>query len=296
MMEIEHPVAAGIAACHAEALYRRAPAAAELLPQLDALGPRLVRSLGDELGGLLGIDNARLRWLGVETVSAEALAQRIGALAANATYTLAGGEHRLLVSIDGAGILAELDRIFGGPGQWDGGLPECFPVSAEFLAERLEQRMAEAFIAQMPAACALHAAARDTSYGMIAPFTSECMVSVASVEVGAPYPQPWRIQFALPAQALPTLLRQSAQVAGEPRQPASPLDAPFADLPLPLVASIVDMTVPLSRLVGLAAGAIIPVSVARQVPLVTGDVVIARGTVGELDDQIAIQLAQPQAA
>ena len=42
----------------------------------------------------------------------------------------------------------------------------------------------------------------------------------------------------------------------------------------------------------LAPGDVLPIMVARSVPLQIGDAVIARGTVGEVDKQVALQITQ----
>ena len=69
-------------------------------------------------------------------------------------------------------------------------------------------------------------------------------------------------------------------------------EAPFADIPLTLRAVLVDMAVPFARLAGLAPGDVIPVSVARTVPIAAGGQTIAHGTVGALDDRVAVQLTK----
>ena len=68
--------------------------------------------------------------------------------------------------------------------------------------------------------------------------------------------------------------------------------APFADLPLPLSAVLVDMPVPFTTLTRLAVGQVLPVSVARNVPLRVGDQTIAHGSVGMADDRVAIQITR----
>ena len=67
---------------------------------------------------------------------------------------------------------------------------------------------------------------------------------------------------------------------------------PFAGIPLPLRAILIDMAMPVSTLANLAPGTVIPVSVARSVPLMVGDQVIAHGSVGSMDDRTALQLAR----
>ena len=73
---------------------------------------------------------------------------------------------------------------------------------------------------------------------------------------------------------------------------ADPAAAPFADLPLPLSALLVDMQVPLATISTLAPGVVLPVAVARAVPLRAGDAVLAHGTVGAQDDRVAIKLTR----
>ena len=80
----------------------------------------------------------------------------------------------------------------------------------------------------------------------------------------------------------------------KPRQAttADPHAAPFSAMPLPLTARLVDMAMPLSRLSRLSVGDVLPVAVARQVPLHLGGKTIARGTIGAMDDRVAVQLTE----
>src|SRR5690606_5292202 len=75
-----------------------------------------------------------------------------------------------------------------------------------------------------------------------------------------------------------------------PRGEAGPLDTPFADITLTLGAVLTEMRVPLSRIAAFAPGQTIPIPVARAVPLRVGGAIVARGTVGELDDRVALQI------
>jgi flagellar motor switch protein FliM len=71
---------------------------------------------------------------------------------------------------------------------------------------------------------------------------------------------------------------------------ASLLDSPFADITLTLEAVLSEMRVPLSSIAALAPGQTLPIPVARAVPLRVGGTIVARGTVGELDDRVALQI------
>ena len=66
--------------------------------------------------------------------------------------------------------------------------------------------------------------------------------------------------------------------------------SPYGDVPLTLSATLVDMTIGFRRLCALRPGDILPVAVARSVPLKADGKTIAHGTIGESDDRIAIQI------
>lgn len=70
------------------------------------------------------------------------------------------------------------------------------------------------------------------------------------------------------------------------------LAAPFDDLPLQLRAILVDMSMPVSKLSALAPGQVIPVPVARNIPLVSGTHTLAHGAIGTMEDRVAVRLTQ----
>jgi flagellar motor switch protein FliM len=63
-------------------------------------------------------------------------------------------------------------------------------------------------------------------------------------------------------------------------------------MPLTLRAVLVDIPLPLSALGALEVGQILMVPLARAVPLHIAGCTIARGTIGAVDDRVAIQLSQ----
>ena len=120
------------------------------------------------------------------------------------------------------------------------------------------------------------------------------LLALMVTEAGGPS---WDLTIALPITALGIALGQSRLAPGPTkggRRPAmaAATAAPFADLPLPLSAVLVDMPVPFTTLTRLAVGQVLPVSVARNVPLRVGDQTIAHGSVGMADDRVAIQITR----
>ena len=63
-------------------------------------------------------------------------------------------------------------------------------------------------------------------------------------------------------------------------------------MPVPVTAVLVDMTIGFSRLTSLKPGDVLPVAVARSVPLQVDGRTIATGTIGEVEDRVAVQILQ----
>jgi flagellar motor switch protein FliM len=126
--------------------------------------------------------------------------------------------------------------------------------------------------------------------GGLAADTRVAMLEFTVREGGRP---PWILRIALPLAALADLTGMSAQRSAPPRRaPASPMDVPFGEMPLTVRAVLVDVPLPLSALGALEIGQVLAVPVARNVPLRIAESVIGHGTIGAVDDRVAIQLAQ----
>ena len=82
------------------------------------------------------------------------------------------------------------------------------------------------------------------------------------------------------------------RAASDGKSPAEPASRAIEDIPLTVLATLVDMRIPLARLATLKPGMVLPVSVARSVPLSIAGTIVAHGTVGELDDRVALQITQ----
>ena len=295
-------VAERIAAQHCqELLRRRGPDPATLIPALTTLGERLAQKLAPELATLLGGDTPAITAIPAKEISKAELLEWIGPLAANTLLT--GGIPRLglISSIDGPTVLRLVDRAFGGRGEASGPLPDAFPLSAEMMVERLEALvldcLSDAF--NLPG---LRTAARGTRLAELARFPAATRLVVLQLEVADGARNPWHLTLTVPIGQLPELIARAgagdgshmpaAPDSGDPPSAANPAAAPFAEMPLPLTATLVEMQVPLSLLATIEPGVVLPVAVARAVPLSTGETVLARGTVGTQDDRVAIKLSQ----
>ena len=283
------------AAQHCAQLLRASPEPADQLGALARLGERLCAPLVQALAQLLGGEPPAVAAQPPHELGETELVQQVGALAANSLFATGVPGVTLLASIEGAAVLRLVDRAYGGKGEACGELPEAFPLSAELLVQRLEAILADCLIAALGQAD-LRALRRAARLGELAPFPAGARLAVLPIEITDGSQTAWTLTLALPLTALPKLLGSGGAGAlpAAPRSPraADPAAAPFAALPLGLTATLVDMPVSLATIAAMVPGTVLPVTIARAVPLAIGGSIIARGTIGAQDDRIAVQLTQ----
>lgn len=293
---------------HCPELLRAGPDAAEFLPLLGRMGERLARRLAGVLAPMMGGEAPIVRCQSVREGTLETLAAAaMSPLAANSLLTVAhannpASRHPALLTIEAEPVLRIVDRAFGGKGDAPMPLPDRFPMAADMMIAKLEtvigQQIAAAIDAVAPEAMArsgglaFASVRRDASLFALEPFAEDTPLAILPLEVEDDGLLPWALTFALPLASLPALFGQAEKSDMDlvRHTRADPLEAPFADVPLTVRAVIVDMVLPFSTIAALAPGQIIPVAVARAVPLLTGDAVLGHGTVGAVDDRVAVQL------
>jgi len=279
---------------HCPELLRTGPAPAELLALHARFGERLARALAAGLARMAGGDAPAVEAEPARETAMAELSVHVAPLAANSLLALGPDNAPVLASIEAEAVLRLLDRAFGGRGAVPDPLPDAFPLSAELFVDRLEDVVATALGEALghTRARMLH---RDSSLDALAPFPADRALASLAIEVSEPGHAPWTLTLAVPLDALAGLHgaaeRRGEALAVAPRR-RTPADEPFSAVPLTLRAVLVDMAVPVSRVAALRAGDVIPVAVARQVPLCCGDATVASGAVGSLDDRVAIQITQ----
>jgi flagellar motor switch protein FliM len=221
------------------------------------------------------------------------LAQEIAPLAANALLAIGSPDAPLLASIEAVAVMRMVDRAFGGRGNAPSPLPAAFPLSAELMVTRLESVVAGA-VGQALGLGGIHTLRRDACIRQLAPFADDAKVGVVTLEVDDPGRTSWKVTLAFPQSVMARLLGEGERPAPKPARKAQPdpLDEPFASVQLTISAVLVDMRIGFTALSNLQPGQILPVAVARSVPLKVGDKTIAHGTIGAMDDRVAVQITQ----
>lgn len=288
-------VAERVLAQHCPELLRsREAAPVPLLPALARLGESVARALSHGLAAVTPGEPPLVRSTAPHECSMAQLAQGIAPLAANSLLAIGSPDMPALASLDAEVVLRMVDRAFGGRGQAPSPLPSAFPLSAELMITRLEGIVAKALGQALDAAGGVHPIRRDGCIIQLAPFVDDEELGVLTLEVDDPGRAPWKVTIAIPRSALVKLVGEGERGPAQPapRSRPAPADEPFGSVPLTVEAVLVDMRIGFAQLSNLQPGQILPVAVARSVPLKVGDRTIAHGTIGAMDDRVAVQITQ----
>jgi flagellar motor switch protein FliM len=286
-------VAERMLAQHCPELLRANAAPVPLMPALARLGDGVARALANGLAPLSGGEAPLVRSRAPRECTMADLAEEVAPLAANSLQVAGSPDLPLLASIEAEAVLRIVDRAFGGRGDAPSPLPTAFPLSAELMVTRLEGIVAAA-AGQALGGCPVQTIRRDGCIQQLAPFADDEALGAVTLEVDDPGRKPWTVTLAFPMAVLAKLLGEGERPTAKPArqfQP-NPADEPFGAVPLTISAVLVDMRIGFAALSNLQPGQILPVAVARSVPLKVGGKTIAHGTIGALDDRVAVQITQ----
>lgn len=280
---------------HCAELVRASPPPADLLPQLARCGERLAIASASALQPLIGGEPPAVSAAPPSECAWGELASEFAPLAANSLLGIGSDNAPLLLSLDAAPIFRLVDLAFGGRGAAPAQLPDAFPMSAELMIARLETMM----IGLIEDAFAIgegnfiRPVRRDGNIDLLLPFEPDIRTAVLPLTVTEVSGASWTARLVLPLATLAALLGCAQSGTAGKRTVSRPpgLSAePLGAVPLSLRAVLVDMAMPVSAIWALEPGQILPVSVARSVPLRIGATTIAHGTIGTLDERIAVQI------
>lgn len=288
-------VAERVLAQHCPELLRsRNAAPVALASPLKRLGDGLARTLANALAPLSAGEPPLVRCVAPRECTMAELAATIAPLAANSLLNAGSPELPALASLDADAVLRMVDRAFGGRGDAPSPLPTAFPLSAELMITRLEGIVAQALGQALNVPGAVRALRRDGCIAQLAPFADGEELGVITLEVDDVGRAPWNVTVALPRAALIKLFGEAEPGLPKPARTlqGSPTQEPLGAVPLTISAVLVDMRIGFTELSNLQPGHILPVAVARSVPLKVGDKTIAHGTIGAMDDRVAVQITQ----
>lgn len=280
---------------HAEALIKPREAAPDVAVTAREFGVALGKRLRDPLGALLGGAQLAVSCGEAEACEARVVFSRYKPPAAHFQLNGVPGMSGLFISLSRNDVLAICDRAFGGTGaiqENDSGTGDL-PYSADLILARLGKLLTGVLGDLTGQGEAIAIARRGENLERLAPFNFQAETLSLSLTIAEEGQEGWQINFMGLAAGFTAFL--GALDGVDPAEtaetiPLGPDDEPFCDIPLPLRAVLADMRVPVSRLSALAPGDILPLSLRREVPLLAQGTELARGTIGTMDDRVALKL------
>lgn len=305
-MRMAHDFAAARpAAQHCRELTNRGPRPEERAALLAAWRRDLARQLAEELSPLLSGDRLDVSVGEPESLTGSDVLRRIGPVAANSLLKCGASGETALVAFDFATAIALTDRSFGGDGQQVPGPPDQLPRSAALLVDEVAATIAQAITraslgdSAPPAGAALigEVIVRSESAARLKPFDLDGPALLFTLAIANRQGCEWECLLAVAAERMERLLPapgRSAMAHGRRarRAPASGLAAPFSAIPVPLHVVLAEIDLSLARLQTLAPGDLLPLAMGRQVPLMAGERLVAHGSIGTLEDRMAIRLTR----
>jgi flagellar motor switch protein FliM len=206
------------------------------------------------------------------------------------------GTGMILFSVGHGTALALTDRAYGGTGEIPEPLPVTLPISADMTLHQLEATWCAGLGRVLSTGTPPQITRRGGDLGRLDPFRGQAECVHVEISVAQDDHVPWAITLSASLPDLRRLVDRHCQSAGQAavvHAANDPMAAPFGEVPLSARAVLAQMPISLARASALAPGDIIPLALAREVPLQIGGLTIGLGTVGALDDRVALQITRP---
>ncbi len=280
---------------HCAELTDRGPRPEERAELLNLWRRDLAMELAIELAPLLSGGKLHVTLEEPDLITGGEVFERIGPAAANCLLRVGEGDQTALLSLDLATAIALTDRSFGGAGTVPADVPSQLPRSAAMLIEQFGATIAQTVV--MASGAAEHVRGdvlvRSESVSRLKPFASDEKVSLFKMSLAHAEDGHWSVLFAVSNDRLDSLLPGMNPV--RPRGARSerhndPAKGPFGQMPLTLEAILSEFEMSLDGLERLRPGDEIPLLVARDLPLRIGDSLLGHGTIGSLDNHMAVRL------
>ncbi len=277
-------------AFHCAELLSRTSAAQPPLAKLEAIAALIADQMSEGLRAISG-SAPKVSCSEAQAITALELASITGADFNHAMIETGVDRLAIIASFDCAAAFILIDQAFGGRGQIPDLIPAPLPVSITMMMSQIHQAIASAISSALgaPAQVSLENIKQDKSpcFAPKAPLAS-ILLTMASDQG----PE-WHIRLTVQQSRLGDLSSTAsgsyaAKLDGERSDAAEPYSA----IPLTMRAILATSQISISRIAQLCPGQMLPVAFARHIPLCIDDVEIARGTIGAVDDAVAIKITQ----
>ncbi|WP_375289044.1 FliM/FliN family flagellar motor C-terminal domain-containing protein [Qipengyuania sp.] len=285
---------AGRAAMHASELFARQEGEEERLGALSVLasawGTQLCKEFCELTSGKLTAEVSS-----AETIQQGALGEKLGRGAAGfAAYTCGRAAQTIHASISVDGLEDSLSDMFGGDQNPSLGDAPTNGISraSGLLRDRVARMLANALTNTL-GPCGISYRLVHTGALPVFQTAGRGHFVIVGFALNGESLFPLTVKIALPAEGIDVLLiadrkRRATLSASAAR--SSPTASPWGDLPLSVKAILSDTRFPLSKLARLTPGMVIPLPINRKVPLTCEGRTLAFGSVGEMDDRIALRI------
>lgn len=225
-------------------------------------------------------------------------AERPETLTAWLPMVMSPANGQALVVLDGKFVLELLDQFFGGNGDAPHPLPTEFSPAAEAMVTRLGTMLSGPLKSAWEPLARLDFAPGhpEASPALLGDFDGDDAMVVTRLGIAAGTAKPTFLDIIYPVSVLkpftPTL---TGKVHGKTAEPdpawANGLTRAVMGVRFPVRSVLAEPMIPISRLMELKAGDVIPISFGTDVPVMVGDDRLGTGTVGTSNGRAAIRLS-----
>jgi len=233
-----------------------------------------------------------------EMVRGQAVFERIGSIAANSLLRCGADDMTVLLSFSIDTAIALTDRSFGGTGEIEPDGPQTLPRSAALLIEQTARTIASA-VTRVSANCEEggDVIIRSENAARLKPFTPSTDCALLRLDLVGSDAVGWTGWIAMPAERLDSLLPGLSTPPANAKSSAAGLwreadrhDEIFGAIPLDTKAVLAEFELSLTQLDRLAPGDQFPIAIAREIPLCIGARLVGTGTLGTMEDRMALKI------
>ncbi len=282
---------------HCTELTERGPRPEERAESLASWRRDVAREVGQDMAELLSGAKLEARLSEPETARGAAVFERIGPLAANSLLRCGADDQTALLSFSVETAIALTDCSFGGTGEMPTETITTLPRSAALLVEQVGRLIASAIARVSAGGGAVgevegDVIIRSENASRLKPFTPSAPCALFTLEIDTGEVR-WNANLAITMDRLDSLLPglASPTPANDDDTEEQESDAAiFGPVPLPLQAVLAEFELSLGQLDRLAPGDEIPIAIAREIPLRVGAQLVASGSLGTLEDRMALKV------